>query len=204
MSRCPNPRDCECVFEKGYSALKCGPCPKCLRRSDVMQSGWNVVNIPLQLAGAATSIDFLDDTPDLEFPYVPRQEKVISVCEDRPIAWQWSHIWKFLLGMLWVFSVLFLGLRSEGWGSLLYIVFSTVVILLHRFVELVKVNKDVNFVRSVAPNVWFQSYTHNELEDFQGKDSVLPVVIQRLKAGKIPSVRDVVRSYIITGSTGTL
>ena len=44
--------------------------------------------------------------------------------------------------------------------------------LLHRFVKQVKVNKDVNCVRSVAPYVWFQGYTHNELEDFQGKDSV--------------------------------
>ena len=35
MSRCPNPRDCACVFENEEdSNLKCGPCNKCQRRSE--------------------------------------------------------------------------------------------------------------------------------------------------------------------------
>ena len=85
MSQCPNPRDCECVPEKDNSALKCGPCPKCLG----CNAEWlGAVNIPLRFKGANTSIDCLNDIPDFGFPQVPRQEKVICGCEGGHIAWQ--------------------------------------------------------------------------------------------------------------------
>ena len=62
-------------------------------------------------------------------------------------------------------------------GQLAVYWFSAVVILIHRFVEQVKVNKEVNFARSVAANVWLQDNTHNELEDFQGRDSgIMPLL----------------------------
>lgn len=37
MSRCPNPRQCQC---EDASSLKCGPCDKCVKRSVVMQSSF--------------------------------------------------------------------------------------------------------------------------------------------------------------------
>ena len=41
LSRCENPRECQCDFEdEEQSALKCGPCSKCLKRSKEMVSEW--------------------------------------------------------------------------------------------------------------------------------------------------------------------
>ena len=34
MSRCPNPWDCEC---KNFERLRCGPCKKCLRKTELME-----------------------------------------------------------------------------------------------------------------------------------------------------------------------
>jgi transposase InsO family protein len=41
LSRCPNPRDCQCSEEDNLEALKCGPCKKCRKRADDMQTSWN-------------------------------------------------------------------------------------------------------------------------------------------------------------------
>ena len=38
MSRCPNPRDCQCEESGNIEALKCGPCKKCWKRADDMES----------------------------------------------------------------------------------------------------------------------------------------------------------------------
>ncbi len=36
MSRCPNPRDCECNVGDSLEDLKCGPCKKCRKRAEDM------------------------------------------------------------------------------------------------------------------------------------------------------------------------
>lgn len=38
MSRCPNPQDCECSNVDTTEILKCGPCKKCLKRTQDMSS----------------------------------------------------------------------------------------------------------------------------------------------------------------------
>ena len=38
MSRCPNPKDCSCPDTGSEETLKCGPCKKCLKRADQMDS----------------------------------------------------------------------------------------------------------------------------------------------------------------------
>ena len=38
LSRCPNPRDCQCPISSNVTTLKCGPCGKCRKRSMDMQS----------------------------------------------------------------------------------------------------------------------------------------------------------------------
>ena len=38
MSRCPDPRDCQCEDDVSNTSLRCGPCEKCRRRSMEMQS----------------------------------------------------------------------------------------------------------------------------------------------------------------------
>jgi hypothetical protein len=38
LSRCPNPRECECAEEFCEQNLKCGPCKKCTKRAEDMQS----------------------------------------------------------------------------------------------------------------------------------------------------------------------
>ena len=58
MSRCPNPRTCQCNFDDGdESALKCGPCKKCLRRSEQMLSEWEAVREKLRVGRAAEGTD---------------------------------------------------------------------------------------------------------------------------------------------------
>jgi len=38
LSRCPNPQDCNCFDTDTVNSLKCGPCKKCEKRADAMQS----------------------------------------------------------------------------------------------------------------------------------------------------------------------
>ncbi len=38
MSRCPNPRECECPEQDNFDDLRCGPCKKCRKRADDMQN----------------------------------------------------------------------------------------------------------------------------------------------------------------------
>ena len=38
MSRCPQPSDCECSDEDTFKMMKCGPCKKCRKRAQDMQS----------------------------------------------------------------------------------------------------------------------------------------------------------------------
>lgn len=38
MSRCTNPKDCDCAETDNLEYLKCGPCQKCKRRAEVMAS----------------------------------------------------------------------------------------------------------------------------------------------------------------------
>ena len=38
LSRCPNPRDCQCPDEDNLENLKCGPCTKCKKRAEEMQN----------------------------------------------------------------------------------------------------------------------------------------------------------------------
>ena len=38
LSRCPNPRDCQCPSDSSDQILKCGPCNKCKKRAIDMQS----------------------------------------------------------------------------------------------------------------------------------------------------------------------
>ena len=37
LSRCPNPRDCQCSDTDNLESLRCGPCSKCRKRSQEMQ-----------------------------------------------------------------------------------------------------------------------------------------------------------------------
>ena len=36
LSRCENPRECDCPFQDTSEPLKCGPCKKCLKRAHDM------------------------------------------------------------------------------------------------------------------------------------------------------------------------
>ena len=38
MSRCPNPKDCSCPDTDNEETLKCGPCKKCLKRAEQVDS----------------------------------------------------------------------------------------------------------------------------------------------------------------------
>ncbi len=38
LSRCPNPRDCQCPDEENLEHLKCGPCTECKKRPEEMQN----------------------------------------------------------------------------------------------------------------------------------------------------------------------
>jgi len=40
MSRYPNPKDCHCADDDQLGSLKCGPCKKCRKRAEEMQSSW--------------------------------------------------------------------------------------------------------------------------------------------------------------------
>ncbi len=40
LSRCPNPRDCQCPDNACLEDLRCGPCNKCKRRYEEMQCSW--------------------------------------------------------------------------------------------------------------------------------------------------------------------
>lgn len=42
MSRCPTPHDCQCPQVDGETTLKCGPCKKCLKRAEDMQSDLDI------------------------------------------------------------------------------------------------------------------------------------------------------------------
>ncbi|CAC5357182.1 Retrovirus-related Pol polyprotein from transposon 17.6 [Mytilus coruscus] len=40
MSRCLNPKDCDCPLNDNMEYLSCGPCKKCTRRAQIMLSTW--------------------------------------------------------------------------------------------------------------------------------------------------------------------
>ena len=40
LSRCPNPKDCDCNIVDMNENLKCGPCSKCRKRAVDMESNW--------------------------------------------------------------------------------------------------------------------------------------------------------------------
>ena len=42
MSRCKNPKDCECPNTDHLEYLKCGPCNKCAKRAQDMESTFNL------------------------------------------------------------------------------------------------------------------------------------------------------------------
>ena len=53
LSRCHNPRDCSCELET--ESLKCGPCPKCDKRSVEMHSNWQDSHETLRTARTNTA-----------------------------------------------------------------------------------------------------------------------------------------------------
>ena len=62
MSRCPNPRMCQCNFEdENESILKCGPCRKCQRKSEQMKSSWDA-----QHPDQVSRIAFVEEVTDPE------------------------------------------------------------------------------------------------------------------------------------------
>ena len=58
MSRCPNPHDCHCMVSD--DSLKCGPCQKCLKKSEEMYSMWldkhNKINRAVQMRQSMFSV----------------------------------------------------------------------------------------------------------------------------------------------------
>ena len=47
LSRCENPKDCDCPFVDTCELLKCGPCKKCLRRAESMELMWKRKSEPM-------------------------------------------------------------------------------------------------------------------------------------------------------------
>ena len=59
LSRCPNPRDCQCPEVDTLDSLKCGPCKKCIKRSE--DDSEDSVDKSLKLENVVhptTSVDF--------------------------------------------------------------------------------------------------------------------------------------------------
>ena len=42
MSRCNNPKECECAMTDNLEYLRCGPCKKCAKRAHDMASSLNL------------------------------------------------------------------------------------------------------------------------------------------------------------------
>lgn len=67
LSRCPDPKICACLME---GPLKCGPCPKCIRKTDVMQGiqhGYVIDQVRSVAEGTkGYSNNDIGDTPDAE------------------------------------------------------------------------------------------------------------------------------------------
>lgn len=55
LSRCPNPRDCTCPNVDTEEILKCGPCKKCVKRAEEMES--NLPKMTSRLVNPAPSQD---------------------------------------------------------------------------------------------------------------------------------------------------
>ena len=60
LSRCENPRDCECQEQDTSESLKCGPCRKCIKRAqDMLHESWykEVAALELEQKEATTQGD---------------------------------------------------------------------------------------------------------------------------------------------------
>ena len=191
MSRCPNPKDCECVFEDDDSALKCGPCAKCLHRSEVMESEWSCVSGPLKVNRVA--VDLFNEMEDGE---EMARSKDFSDGEHNTLTDSYTEMWcgymsKLQPFMVWLASVLMVVTVCGGHVDWLMLTAISGGIFLLRLVKDMQDCGGFAVVRSAVPCVWFQGYTHTELKRLQEQDSVLSVVIGWLKMGKIPSIKDV-------------
>lgn len=90
LSRCPNPRECICPAEQDISMLRCGPCGKCTKRSEDMQSKLlvpdtpNTINNVRQSAVSATKkiwdkiMSFMLTTLVLMTGLIPLTEETLS------------------------------------------------------------------------------------------------------------------------------
>ena len=206
MSRCPNPKDCECVFEDDDSALKCGPCAKCLHRSEVMESEWSCMSGPLKVNRVA--VDLFNEMED---GVKIARSKDFSDGEHNTLTDSYTemccgYMFKLQPFMVWLASVLMVVTVCGGHVDWLMLTAISGGIFLLRLVKDMQDCGGFAVVRSAVPCVWFQGYTHTELKRLQEQDSVLSVVIGWLKMGKIPSIKDVCGKRVqlcdITGSTG--
>lgn len=65
MSRCPNPWDCTC---KNFESLRCGPCKKCLRKTELMNGELPDVQHDVESESPAPKNEESENCEDLEDP----------------------------------------------------------------------------------------------------------------------------------------
>lgn len=103
MSRCPNPKDCSCLDTDSEETLKCGPCKKCLKRAEQMDS---------------TLLKVEDGTSDSENVISPQ----VSRCSDncylpenvkRGVLGLLASVTKHAILLIMIFTFLFL-ITSDG------------------------------------------------------------------------------------------
>ena len=78
LSRCPNPRDCDCDTESSED-LKCGPCRKCKKRATDMASTWTH---PTRRTRQQDRSESLPDPGSWSMGFTPAELRQAQECDD--------------------------------------------------------------------------------------------------------------------------
>ena len=171
MSRCPNPRACACNFEtEDESVLKCGPCRKCLRKSEQMKCDWDAMRtgkINRTVTGPIETQPSAEETP-------------------HP-GWILGEYWiKICLIVFLLIGVMCIGMDPVVWLSIGTLTSIDALILNFSKPQLVEgwIRRSVVSQRD---NFWGQGFSHAELKSKQDADPVLKQVLSWVIKGEVPA-----------------
>jgi len=209
MSRYPNPQDCQCADDDQLGSLKCGPCRKCHKRAEEMQSSW--VNQPPDDETTERVSRLAEGGPTCG-SILFLLTLFLSIALEVPLGLQ-ILLWvaTLLVGrFLDIFLLVFtakqeqsLDLKIQDDGRL----FPKLWRKVKHMTGLLKDNCSIRRVETrnasglTHPAPWFQLRTHIELVQLQKEDPCIGEVVRWLQngtrptAGKVCSASPELRNY---------
>jgi hypothetical protein len=176
MSRCLDPRIRQCQINFNSVALKCGPCRKCLKKSELMQA----------------------TTPDVE---KIRQTRPAGIIQQESQSQNVIHWILYLLAYVWLIGDSLLGrvissrhnesLRQEVKMDMVIKKTHNIRVPNNRCIQMGKsIRPWISKLRKVSPTTtnwaWSQAYSNSELRKLQLDDDDVGVVLRWKETGYRP------------------